>query len=49
MDNPLVQAILDAFPGAKITQIRTQAAMAAEAAAQSLPEVEDDWDPFEDN
>ncbi|GAB1479373.1 DNA polymerase III subunit gamma/tau [Paracoccaceae bacterium] len=46
--NPLVMAVMDAFPGAKITDIRTPEALAAEAAAQALPEVEDEWDPFED-
>ncbi len=47
MENPLVQAVLSAFPGAKITEIRTPEAMAQEAAVQALPEVEDEWDPFE--
>lgn len=46
--NPLVMAVMSAFPGAKITDIRTPEALAAEAAAQALPEVEDEWDPFED-
>ncbi|NJM83473.1 MAG: DNA polymerase III subunit gamma/tau, partial [Tabrizicola sp.] len=46
--NPLVQAVLTAFPGARITEIRTPAARAADAAAEALPEVEDEWDPFED-
>jgi DNA polymerase-3 subunit gamma/tau len=49
MENPLVQAVMLAFPGAKITEIRTQEAMAAHAAATALPEVEDEWDPFEDS
>ena len=47
MQNPLVQAVLSAFPGARITEIRTPEAMAQEAAVQALPEVEDEWDPFE--
>ena len=47
--NPLVQAVLAAFPGAKITAIRTPEAMAAQASAEALPEVDDEWDPFEDN
>ena len=51
-ENPLVQAVLAAFPGAKITDIRTPEAMAAQAAAEALPEAEpemdDDWDPFEE-
>ena len=44
-----VQAVLAAFPGAKITEIRTPEAMQQEAAVQALPEVEDEWDPFEDS
>ena len=47
--NPLVQALFAAFPGAKITDIRTPDAKSAEAAVEALPEVEDEWDPFEDN
>jgi len=46
--NPLVQAVLAAFPGAEIAEIRSAEAIAAEAAAEALPEVEDEWDPFED-
>ena len=49
MENPLVQAVLLAFPGAKISDIRTPEAMQAIAAASALPEVEDEWDPFEDS
>ena len=48
-ENPLVQAVMLAFPGAKITEIRTQESMAAVAAIEALPEVEDEWDPFEDS
>jgi len=48
MQNPLVQAVMLAFPGAKIAEIRTPAALAAAAEADALPEVEDEWDPFED-
>ncbi|MBC2834698.1 DNA polymerase III subunit gamma/tau [Paragemmobacter straminiformis] len=47
--NPLVQAVLAAFPGAKITEIRTPEALAAAALTEALPEVEDEWDPFEDS
>ena len=47
--NPLVQAVMAAFPGAKIAEIRTPEAMAAAAQAEALPEVEDEWDPFEDS
>jgi DNA polymerase III subunit gamma/tau len=49
MSHPLVQAVLAAFPGAKIAEIRTPEAMAASAAVEALPEVEDEWDPFEDS
>ena len=45
--HPLVQAVLAEFPKAKITQIRTPADIAANALAEALPEVEDEWDPFE--
>jgi DNA polymerase-3 subunit gamma/tau len=48
LDNPLVQAVLSAFPGARIAEIRTAETMAASAAIEALPEVEDEWDPFED-
>ncbi len=47
--NPLVQAVMAAFPGAKISDIRTPEALRAQAASDALPEVEDEWDPFEDN
>jgi DNA polymerase III subunit gamma/tau len=45
MENPLVQAVFTAFPGAKITAMRKPE---AEAAFEALPEVEDEWDPFEE-
>jgi DNA polymerase III subunit gamma/tau len=48
-ENPLVQAVFAAFPGARITEIRSPAALTARAAAEALPEVEDEWDPFEDS
>jgi DNA polymerase-3 subunit gamma/tau len=49
-ENPLVQAILTAFPGAKISEVRSPEAITAEAAEAALPqaEVDDDWDPFEE-
>ncbi len=47
-DHPLVQAVLSVFPKAKITDIRTPDAIAQEAASEALPEVEDEWDPFEE-
>ncbi|MCA3511374.1 MAG: DNA polymerase III subunit gamma/tau [Rhodobacter sp.] len=46
---PLVQAVLAAFPGARIAGIRSRSSVVASAAAEALPEVEGEWDPFEDN
>ncbi|WP_281840689.1 DNA polymerase III subunit gamma/tau [Sinisalibacter aestuarii] len=46
--HPLMQAVLAAFPKATITGIRTAEEMAAEAGAEALPEVDEEWDPFED-
>jgi DNA polymerase-3 subunit gamma/tau len=48
-DHPMVKAVLAAFPKAKITQIRTPEDQQAEAEADALPEVEDEWDPFEED
>lgn len=45
MENPLVQAVIAAFPGAKISAMRQPE---LEAAFEALPEVEDEWDPFEE-
>ena len=47
--HPLVQAVKDAFPGAQIIEIRTARQIADEAQAEALPEVEDEWDPFEED
>ena len=49
MQTPIVAAVLAAFPGAKITEVRTPESMAADAAVDALPEVDDEWDPFEDD
>jgi DNA polymerase-3 subunit gamma/tau len=48
-NHPLVQAVLAQFPKAKIKSIRTPEQIAAEAVKDALPEVEDEWDPFEDD
>ena len=48
-EHPLMQAVLLSFPKARITDIRSAKAIAAEAEADALPEVEDEWDPFEDD
>jgi len=52
LQNSLVLAVLEAFPKAKIAEIRPLTPPEDEAATAALPEVEDefdpDWDPFED-
>ncbi|THF93815.1 MAG: DNA polymerase III subunit gamma/tau, partial [Sulfitobacter sp. SK025] len=47
--HPLMQAVMATFPDAKILSIRTPEDIAAQAVAEALPEVEDEWDPFEDD
>ena len=47
--HPLVQAVLQAFPKSKITEVRTAAEQAQTALTEALPEVEDEWDPFEED
>ncbi len=47
-EHPLVMAALAAFPKASIRDIRSLESLANEAQAEALPEVEDEWDPFED-
>ncbi|WP_373355131.1 DNA polymerase III subunit gamma/tau [Pseudoroseicyclus sp. CXY001] len=46
--HPLVQSVLAAFPAAKITRVRPQAEIEEAASAEALAEVEDEWDPFEE-
>ncbi|MGR3460257.1 MAG: DNA polymerase III subunit gamma/tau [Roseovarius sp.] len=48
-DHPLVKAVFTAFPGASITGIRTAEEITTAADAEALPEVEDEWDPFEED
>jgi DNA polymerase-3 subunit gamma/tau len=48
-EHPLVQAVLAQFPKAKITKITTAQEQEAEALADALPEVDDEWDPFEED
>mmetsp|Transcript_29009 Transcript_29009/g.55682 ORF Transcript_29009/g.55682 Transcript_29009/m.55682 type:complete len:583 (+) Transcript_29009:1031-2779(+) len=48
-NHPLVQAVLAQFPKAKITDIRTPQDIANEAHIEALPEVDDEWDPFEED
>ena len=47
--HPLVQAVMAAFPKSTITKIKSAADIAAEAQTEALAEVEDEWDPFEED
>ncbi|WP_411890064.1 DNA polymerase III subunit gamma/tau [Yoonia sp. SDW83-1] len=47
--HPLVRAVIAAFPKAKITEIRTEAEKAQDALEDALPEVDEEWDPFDDD
>ncbi len=49
LQHPLMQAVIAAFPKAKITEIRSREALAAEAELEALPEVDEEWDPFEED
>ena len=49
MEHPLVQAVFEVFPTAEIRAIKTTEARLAEAESEALPEVEDEWDPFEED
>lgn len=47
--HPLVQAVLNHFPKARIKSIETPEQRAAAVETEALPEVEDEWDPFEED
>ncbi len=47
--HPLVAAALAQFPGAKISAVRSPEDLAQEAQVEALEEVEDEWDPFEED
>ena len=47
--HPLVQAVIAAFPKARISKIETEQEKEQDAFADALPEVEDEWDPFDDD
>ncbi|WP_342078405.1 DNA polymerase III subunit gamma/tau [Yoonia sp. SS1-5] len=47
--HPLVQAVIAAFPKARITDIRTEAEKEHDAFADALPEVDEEWDPFDED
>ncbi len=48
-EHPMVQAVLAQFPKARITKIQTVEQLAAKVETEALPEVEDEWDPFEED
>ncbi|MGJ8545882.1 MAG: DNA polymerase III subunit gamma/tau [Sulfitobacter sp.] len=48
-NHPLMQAVLQSFPKARIVKIRSIEELAAAATQDSLAEVEDEWDPFDDD
>ena len=47
--HPLVQAVIATFPKARITEIRTEAEKEQDALQEALPEVDEEWDPFDDD
>ena len=47
--HPLVAAVFEAFPNSNIVEIRTPEDIANEAAVEALPEVDEEWDPFEED
>ncbi len=47
--HPLVQAVLSHFPKARIKSIETAEQRAAQVETEALPEVDDEWDPFEED
>ncbi|MEL6609628.1 MAG: DNA polymerase III subunit gamma/tau [Pseudomonadota bacterium] len=49
MEHPMVKAVFDTFKDAKIIKIRTPEAIAAKAQVDALPEVDEEWDPFDDD
>ncbi len=47
--HPLVRAVFETFPTARIGNITPAEQKEAEAALEALPEVDDEWDPFEED
>ena len=46
--HPFVKTVFENFPKASITEIKSQTQIITEAAQTSLPEIEGEWDPFEE-
>ncbi|WP_370641147.1 DNA polymerase III subunit gamma/tau [Nereida sp. MMG025] len=47
--HPMVAAVFELFPDAKITEVKTKQELTNEVAVEALAEVEDEWDPFEED
>ncbi|MFO1208219.1 MAG: DNA polymerase III subunit gamma/tau [Amaricoccus sp.] len=47
LEHPMVRAVLAAFPGAEIREVRPADALASAAAPDEAEEIPDDWDPFD--
>ncbi|WP_372892510.1 DNA polymerase III subunit gamma/tau [Rhodosalinus sp.] len=47
--HPLMQAVYAAFPKAKVTAVHPAPTAAEAASEEALPEVEEEWDPFEED
>lgn len=47
-EHPLVRAVFDAFPSATIHKIETEKDKEQDAFEEALPEVDEEWDPFDD-
>jgi DNA polymerase-3 subunit gamma/tau len=47
-EHPMVQAVIASFPKARIEKIHTPEEAAVQAQEEALQEVEDEWDPFEE-
>jgi len=47
--HPMVQAVFEAFPEARIASIRTPQDIVAEAGVEALPEVDEEGAPFEED
>jgi len=45
----MVRAVLEAFPGARITGVTSREALEDKAAEEALEEVGEEWDPFEED
>ena len=46
--HPFVKTVFENFPKASITEIKSQAQIITEAEETRLPEIESEWDPFEE-